>query len=613
MVYDSIDEFIQSAMSRADRSKIPTGLIITGPSIAASSPMFDYLRTRLNESHPNGAISLRSEEASNLKTLLKTLISKFTKDLSQHDEDEISSTKKGPRRLNYDLEILHDWYQQSKLDRLVVMIQQTETFDSSVLAEAVELFDSWSDRIPFVLLFDIGTSVEFFHERLPRTAIRCLEGQKFDVAQADEMLERVFIATTRDVDIERTIWPGSSLCDVILDWHKQHTQSVDSYSEALKYAYMAHFFANPLSAYLAPECGLEHGRLELDQALKNLPSFRIHIENLLEEGQLDLVQKLLESEDVLHQYIPQKLAAGQDGIKNLIQAVDRIYHIREQLSLSPSLPWSDIYIRAMAGGLSGSALLRDLLLTIRKVSSDVLLRLLEETFELTEEPTSDDLLQEHFLFKEIHENLQSLLSRTGSAQGPLRSAHDVRGDTMRATVVAQKVQLSKQKSELSEEDAAYSKIMEDFHQKLTDYFNERLIDPKTLFLSELLIYDLKSPHREAFIPRPRQAVERALSAPQDYLSCDCCPSSHGHKGDVTGITPTQNPTSILYQLYLESGTLINATDLWTAFNDILGETNDEKTNMALFERALAELRFTGCIKGSRKKTDHVSKLLWKGL
>jgi len=34
---------------------------------------------------------------------------------------------------------------------------------------------------------------------------------------------------------------------------------------------------------------------------------------------------------------------------------------------------------------------------------------------------------------------------------------------------------------------------------------------------------------------------------------------------------------------------------------------------ALFYRGLAELKYLGMIKNSRKKTDHLTKLAWKGL
>lgn len=46
------------------------------------------------------------------------------------------------------------------------------------------------------------------------------------------------------------------------------------------------------------------------------------------------------------------------------------------------------------------------------------------------------------------------------------------------------------------------------------------------------------------------------------------------------LSSTQPPTAILYQLYLESGNLINVNDLWLAFNAIVGEDEeDEKMPM----------------------------------
>jgi origin recognition complex subunit 3 len=34
---------------------------------------------------------------------------------------------------------------------------------------------------------------------------------------------------------------------------------------------------------------------------------------------------------------------------------------------------------------------------------------------------------------------------------------------------------------------------------------------------------------------------------------------------------------------------------------------------ALFQRALAELKHLGFVKPTRKKVDHVAKMMWKGL
>jgi len=82
--------------------------------------------------------------------------------------------------------------------------------------------------------------------------------------------------------------------------------------------------------------------------------------------------------------------------------------------------------------------------------------------------------------------------------------------------------------------------------------------------------------------------------------------------------PTQPPTSILYQLYLEAGLQINTHDLYTAFHAILSsdtapEMLEDETIMTLFYRALAELKWVGLVRQSRRKADCVTKGGWGGL
>jgi origin recognition complex subunit 3 len=44
---------------------------------------------------------------------------------------------------------------------------------------------------------------------------------------------------------------------------------------------------------------------------------------------------------------------------------------------------------------------------------------------------------------------------------------------------------------------------------------------------------------------------------------------------------TQPPTALLYQLYLESGSMINVHDMWAAFNELIAkpEGGEEKESM----------------------------------
>jgi origin recognition complex subunit 3 len=91
---------------------------------------------------------------------------------------------------------------------------------------------SWMDRIPFVLLFGIATSVELFQERLPRAASRCLYGAQFDVEQTSLILERVFqraIAGSR-----APLRLGPLLVTSLMERQLDHVQSVQAFTAALK-------------------------------------------------------------------------------------------------------------------------------------------------------------------------------------------------------------------------------------------------------------------------------------------------------------------------------------------------------------------------------------------
>lgn len=191
----------------------------------------------------------------------------------------------------------------------------------------------------------------------------------------------------------------------------------------------------------------------------------------------------------------------------------------------------------------------------------------------------------------------------------LKSRYSSHGKVLRTTVIAQKVQLSRDTADLTDEDKAYTKVID----RLVEHLESILEAPsaEAITFHETWLYDLKTPYRNVFIPRPRGVVERALMRPHDYLSCSCCKS-----GD-SEIKSSLPATAILYHLYLETGSLINVADLWSAYFAVVGEDEenglDERTALVMFYRALSELRIMGFIKQSRKKEDHIAKLAWHGL
>lgn len=279
-----------------------------------------------------------------------------------------------------------------------------------------------------------------------------------------------------------------------------------------------------------------------------------YAQTLIERKEYEKLRTLLDDNESLGNIVVQEIESARQRLQAILGAVNVLFQIQSSLSPKTQTPWSDMYSRAMSSELAGSAAFGELMASVKKMPSDVMKDLLDDLAGMS---VPDELV-------EILTELDQLTDHLGDTHTPLRSAYDVHHETLRTTVVAQKVSLSKNISKLSAQDSAYTKIVDRIYTTLCGYFEITLINPQDLFLNEILILDSKSPHREVFTPKPRFAIERALSSPHDYLGCDCC------GGSESGLSATQPATAILYQLYLESGAVINTADLWSAFWTIVG-------------------------------------------
>jgi origin recognition complex subunit 3 len=292
------------------------------------------------------------------------------------------------------------------------------------------------------------------------------------------------------------------------------------------------------------------------------------------------VRQLLDSDKFLFGVVEELLFTAKESLSSLSIAAIVLTRIRESLGITPKARLSTVWARAASGELLDSPLLRETMLSIRKTSSDRLILVIASLIDLTTEIIGPEAKNINIPvdLQKLHHELKTLIE-TNTSSGPLRSQDDVRNESVRTTVVAQKVLLSKHKAALSEQDKAYSEIVAKFYDQLNSYFRFALIDPLTLVLYEVLVHDLKSPHTEVFQPKPRLAIERALATPHDYLGCECCGVMQDRENTLAG---TQPATAIVYQLYLESSTLINATDLWSAFHAIVGKDDEEDQSQTMY-------------------------------
>lgn len=323
-------------------------------------------------------------------------------------------------------------------------------------------------------------------------------------------------------------------------------------------------------------------------------------EDLLEGDSIDEVRNLLENDEHLLQQAFAYFNAGQERMRDIFQAVLLIHACLQHTQSGKKMSVSEISVRALSGELHDSQTVEDMLVNVRTLGSEKLVELFESIPASVFNKTD---------LGSIQTDLRTLLE-THSEDGPLRSEYNINSAVVKTTIVQQRIRLSKGKADLPAQDLEYTKLIDRLLAALQEYFAETLLAPQELFLNEAFLFDLRNPLKETFAPRPRFALERALISPFDYLI------SSSDTPDVK-ISARQPAAAILYQLYLESGALVNVHDLWQAFYAVFesdqGKKCDDRVVMTLFYSALADLKTFGMVKGSRKKADHLAKSSWMGL
>ncbi|KAM3453766.1 hypothetical protein MY5147_004986 [Beauveria neobassiana] len=628
---EQVSSFVRQAKTECF-DKIPTAFIVTGTNIASQDLLFEQLSETL-QSGSSRFVRLRSTEVGSLKAVLKRIIrtgtSKATDDEEENDTEEKETD--GKRYLEYDLEALYAYVQTQNCDQIFVAFQDSEGFDSSLLSDLITLLSSWRPRIPFTLLFGVATSVELLQARLLKSACRQIYGGQFDDVQTDTILESVFKGAVAASDVPLRL--GGPLLRWMLDRQRDQVAGIQAFISSLKYAYMCHFFANPLSVLAHLEAGKDKLiQPEHLEAIRNTPSFRKHVEGAIETGTAEKFQyarSLLEDDTALREQVQASSLESRVWMDERLRSL-----LMLEAAGAHHGAFSRAYVEVISEGVAMSEH-SNMVASIRRMGMSELARAIERFVSLLRdgEPSlglgpykEPDGAQ---MQSQLETQLTALraLTRHAEAEGiSVRSRYSGQSKVARTTVIAQRVQLSHHSATLKDEDKRLTDIMDAVTGVLAVRHDETT--PGSLLLSESWLYDARAPSRNVFVPRPRAVFERSLARPHDYLACECC------RPDGEGLQATLPATAILYQMYQETGSLINVADMWASFYALIrgqgaacGQTGEEdgamrdededeedeekqREALVLFYRGLAELRALGYVKSSKKKTDHVAKVKW---
>jgi origin recognition complex subunit 3 len=603
-----VGAFVRDAPAKAG-DKIPAAYIITGPNTASQRLLFEQLADSLADlARPARFVSVRSEEARDLKGTLKKIVRDATARGGDEDE-EVAVGRDGRKYLDYDLEALHAFMKLHGSRRVFVAFQDTEAFDTALLSDLISLLNSWRDRLQFTLLFGIATSVELFQVRLLKSTAQHLYGAQFDVVQASSVLESVFMAGIAHYNVALRL--GPSLLRGLIERQQEQVAGVQGFISSLKYAYMCHFYADPLSVLLVAKYKTELIQPEHLEAVRMLDSFKIHVEAAVDAGRLTHAQNLIEVDDALTSTLLEELEKRREYSLRLLRSL----HLLKSADI-PVGNFIDLYTSALADGIDLAADGSTFLDSVRRLQPEEIISLISRVLGAVREGNpelgldgwakeAEDMVVS---LMEMGDEIISLLARAKEEGSNLRSKYSAQSRVLRTTVVAQKVQLSQDTAKLTAEDKAFTDAIDRLVDLLSGAISCESLDSQ--LFHEIWVYDSKSPNRDVFIPRPGTSIERALSRPHDYLACTCCSKADG---EMAGSLPA---TAILYHLYIEAGALVNVADLWSAFYTLVGGEEDEEGGLderealVRFYQALAELKTMGFVKQSKKKADHIAKLKW---
>jgi len=138
--------FVDSSHRDSRPGNLSTALITTGAGSISHDGLFELLDESISSQDGHIFIPVQATDAPNLKTLLKNINQKGTRQQRNDDEDDemevtapTASKAKGPKLLSYDLDILRQHCERLGGQRVVLAVQDSEAVDAGVLTDLFTL------------------------------------------------------------------------------------------------------------------------------------------------------------------------------------------------------------------------------------------------------------------------------------------------------------------------------------------------------------------------------------------------------------------------------------------------------------------------------------------
>ena len=600
-ILSDLESFVSKVKEKPIESlenEIQTAILLTGVNVHDHAIMFERIISKLEPITKHVAL-IWNRDSNNVRTIIEESVSQLMNVGNENEDAHV-------RKSHCTMRALKEWYHEhcKPNDPLVIIITDFESSPAAVLHDLILILSSYSNTMKFILIFGVATTLHAIHRSLSYDVTSKLNVQVFHTQTQINILSDVLENTVfcTQIPFKLTGRAFQLLTDIFLFYDF----SVESFLQSYKTCMIQHFYGNNVNSLCCRPQEIESRMSTLtDEDLKEirkLPSIRSYIKYLQEEESKSGPLSNMKFEEILI-YLLNKFHRYMHRFLIILKC------LHDLMATLPNSPMGkqlrEFYTKAVSlNDLRESHEYKECLQLLGFLSKREFLAKLNSVIEIM--GRSRDAVM-----KRLKTDLQGHVAIVEEAS---LEAAVTPADILAAGEKLNRLQLKEKLLKMSQTQSRspYKQAQLDVINYLDrEVFCVYLVNPNQKPANEIFCFNDGSLAKQHIRGSLRAAVHSGLNDPHVYLDCGCCKLENDD-----AIPSTLPDLSIIYKLHLESRKLINMYDWLQAFLIIVDPESNAKEQrdvdpklQARFTQAVAELEFLGFIKSSRRKTDHVKRLL----
>lgn len=414
-LFEELNEFIHEIN---DSNKLDIGFLQLSSNIANNlrilTQFHEYSQAKIKSNQNYKFVTLSSKYCLNIKLSLREIVRQFLEDKSNGLTVDLIQG-----RLNYDMDIVQDWYdlQKSSSIKIVLIIQDSNSINNQILNQIIKIISSYK-AIPFKLILGISTNniSEWINDNINYDLKIAINNYKFKSLDNSNLgfkiLDELFLKFNSEFELPLFLL-YSKLSSILLNRFENSNNSIDMLISQIKLCYMIHFYQSPISVLIENTFDLYDNDHKIYlKNLKRLSSFKKFIELKIYNNEYKLVTQLLEEDNssIIEEFNRAKIQFNKYKLVliNLINIIDVIQNNLNEIHQ----PKFTIYDLIANGKFLNSLYLSTLFKKIQNLSSfeniindlDHLIKNYQIFTKIADDQTGELIFDEKLevFFNEIH-------------------------------------------------------------------------------------------------------------------------------------------------------------------------------------------------------------------